>query len=61
MTRGLHWNAVWDAETALETDAWTAEFRIPLSQLRYSDKNEQVWACTPGVGSTGIRKRTSGI
>jgi len=29
------WNAVWDAKTAIDSLGWTAEFRIPLSQLRY--------------------------
>ena len=37
------WDAVWDAKTALEDSAWTAEFRIPFSQLRYADREEQVW------------------
>jgi hypothetical protein len=37
------WNAVWDGKTAVEENAWTAEFRIPLSQLRYSRQAEQVW------------------
>jgi hypothetical protein len=37
------WDAVWDGKTALEDDAWTAEFRIPLSQLRYGPQDEQVW------------------
>ena len=39
----LSWNAVWDVKTAIERDAWTAEFRIPLSQLRYLSGAEQIW------------------
>jgi hypothetical protein len=39
----LNWNAVWEGKTALEDSAWTAEMRIPFSQLRYNDKEEQVW------------------
>ncbi|KPK84997.1 MAG: hypothetical protein AMS27_08530 [Bacteroides sp. SM23_62_1] len=38
-----NWDAVWDGKTALEDSAWTAEMKIPLSQLRYPDKEEQVW------------------
>jgi hypothetical protein len=38
-----NWNAVWDGKVAYEDSAWTAEFRIPLSQLRYAIKDEQVW------------------
>ncbi len=29
------WDAVWDVEVAREADGWTAEFRIPFSQLRF--------------------------
>lgn len=39
----VNWNAVWYAKTTVEDSAWTAEFEIPLSQLRYSDDKEQVW------------------
>ena len=38
-----NWNAVWDGKVGTEKGAWTAEFRIPLSQLRYSNKREQIW------------------
>jgi hypothetical protein len=37
------WDAVWDGKVAYEADAWTAEARIPLSQLRYSSQDVQVW------------------
>ncbi len=39
----LNWNPVWKAKTGLEDSAWVAEYEIPLSQLRYSSKDEQVW------------------
>jgi hypothetical protein len=38
-----NWNAVWKVKTGLEDSAWVAEYEIPLSQLRYSNKKEQVW------------------
>jgi hypothetical protein len=31
------WNGVWDVATTVDAQGWTAEFRIPLSQLRYAD------------------------
>lgn len=37
------WNAVWDVRTGREADAWTAEFAIPFSQLRYARRDQQVW------------------
>ena len=39
----LNWNAVWKVKTGLEDSAWVAEYEIPLSQLRYSGKDGQVW------------------
>jgi hypothetical protein len=39
----FNWNAVWYGKTGIEDSAWTAEFEIPLSQLRYSSDQEQVW------------------
>lgn len=30
------WDAVWDVATTVDSLGWTAEFRIPLSQLRYT-------------------------
>jgi hypothetical protein len=37
------WDAVWYGKVGMEEDAWTAEYRIPLSQLRYGPHDEQVW------------------
>ncbi len=36
------WNAVWTGKVAHDEHGWTAEFLIPLSQLRYDPKNT-VW------------------
>ena len=30
------WNGIWDVATRIDSLGWTAEFRIPLSQLRYT-------------------------
>jgi hypothetical protein len=43
MNWDFNWNAVWKAKVGLEDSAWVAEYEIPLSQLRYSNKDEQVW------------------
>jgi len=37
------WNGVWDVATAVDSLGWTAEFRIPLSQLRYADAPEHTF------------------
>lgn len=31
----LAWDAVWDARTSVDDDGWSAELRIPFSQLRF--------------------------
>src|SRR6478672_1322053 len=35
------WDPVWDLATAVDSLGWTAELRIPLSQLRYSTGNDR--------------------
>ena len=34
----VNWDAVWDVATRIDSLGWTAEYRIPLSQLHYSSK-----------------------
>ena len=45
----LSWDAVWDVAVATDAQGWTAEFRIPLSQIRFnSDVGEQTWGINFG-------------
>ena len=37
-TEDLAWDAVWDAVARRDSAGWTAEIRIPLSQLRFSTR-----------------------
>jgi hypothetical protein len=37
------WDPVWDGKVAHDESGWTAEFRVPLNQLRYAPQDEQVW------------------
>jgi hypothetical protein len=37
------WNGVWDVATSVDSLGWTAEFRIPLSQLRYAKAEEHTF------------------
>ena len=37
------WDPVWDAAAARDSLGWTAEIRIPLSQLRFPATPTQVW------------------
>ncbi|MCI0706583.1 MAG: carbohydrate binding family 9 domain-containing protein [Ignavibacteriae bacterium] len=36
------WDAVWEAAGQRDAQGWTAEFRIPLSQLRFNDASEEL-------------------
>jgi hypothetical protein len=38
------WDAVWDVATRVDSAGWTAEFRIPLSQLRYGRQRQHTFA-----------------
>ncbi len=41
----VNWDAVWDVATGVDSLGWTAEFRIPYSQLRFAPRvsGERVW------------------
>ena len=50
------WDPVWEVATAVDSAGWTAEFRIPLSQLRFpraAEGAERTW----GVNFTRILAR----
>ena len=53
----MSWDPIWDVATAVDDKGWTAEMRIPLSQLRFGDKEEQVWGLN--VRRTLFRKNES--
>jgi len=37
------WDPVWEVATSRDDQGWTAEFRIPYSQLRFRNHPEQTW------------------
>jgi hypothetical protein len=39
----ITWDAVWDVATRIDSLGWTAEFRIPLSQIRYPSAAEHTF------------------
>lgn len=45
------WNAVWLTAVKIDSQGWTAEFKIPYSALRFPKKDVQTW------GINFIRKR----
>ncbi|MEA5459157.1 DUF5916 domain-containing protein [Arcicella sp. LKC2W] len=37
------WNPIWFAKTHTDNKGWTAEIKIPLSQLRFGNEPDKVW------------------
>ncbi|GAB3995563.1 hypothetical protein GCM10028807_36050 [Spirosoma daeguense] len=37
------WNPIWYGKTHVDSTGWTAEVKIPLSQLRYGNEPSKVW------------------
>ncbi len=37
------WNPIWYTKTNMDEEGWTAEMKIPLSQLKFSKSSELVW------------------
>ncbi len=42
-SRDFTYNPVWEAKVHTDSVGWTAEIRIPFSQLRYNTATEQLW------------------
>jgi hypothetical protein len=38
-----NWNPIWFAKTHIDSTGWTAEVKIPFSQLRYGNEADKVW------------------
>ncbi|HEX6333756.1 MAG TPA: DUF5916 domain-containing protein, partial [Flavisolibacter sp.] len=39
----VSWNPIWYGKTKVDDKGWTAEVKIPLSQLRYGNEKDKVW------------------
>jgi len=42
-SRDYSFDPVWEVETAVDSLGWTAEMRIPFTQLRFNPGREQMW------------------
>src|SRR5574341_442970 len=51
------WDPVWEAKTRVDSLGWTAELKIPFSQLRFPRDSIQTW----GVQVTRITRRLNEI
>jgi hypothetical protein len=37
------WNPIWSTKALIDDEGWSAEMKIPLSQLRFSGDQNQIW------------------
>ncbi len=43
MNRDYNWDPIWYVDTAIDSLGWTAEMKIPFTQLRFSRKGDSGW------------------
>ncbi len=57
------WNPIWFAKTHMDEAGWTAEVKIPLSQLRYGNEPDKVWGLQINAAFLSAKKngRTGSI
>lgn len=53
------WDGVWDVGTQIDSLGWTAEFRIPFSQLRYANKSAHEFGFAVWRDIERYKERTS--
>ena len=41
--RNESWDGIWESETIVDNEGWSAEIKIPFSQLRFNEAKEMVW------------------
>ena len=53
------WDAVWDVATRVDSAGWTAEFRIPFSQMRYANRESHTFGFAVWRDIERYKERTS--
>lgn len=38
-----NWDAIWEGKASVNQEGWSAEFKIPLRELRFDEGSEQTW------------------
>ena len=39
----INWDAIWEGKSAIHDNGWSAEFRIPFRELRFSNGDNHAW------------------
>ncbi|MCK5087219.1 MAG: carbohydrate binding family 9 domain-containing protein, partial [Melioribacteraceae bacterium] len=37
------WDGIWEVEVTIDDEGWTAEFKIPFSQMRFKEADDMKW------------------
>ena len=53
------WDGIWDVGTRIDSLGWTAEFKIPFSQLRYANQPSHVFGFSVWRDIERFKERTS--
>jgi hypothetical protein len=53
------WDAIWDVGTRIDSAGWTAEFRIPFSQMRYAKRPSHTFGFAIWRDIERYKERTS--
>lgn len=53
------WDGVWEGRAHIDSLGWTAEMKIPFSQLRFERDSSYVWGLTSKDSLAGIMKMTT--
>ncbi len=53
------WDAIWDVATRIDSLGWTAEFRIPFSQMRYANATSHTFGIAIWRDIERYKERTS--
>ena len=54
-----NWNPIWFMKTSVDDKGWCAEMKIPLSQLRFGKKDEQIWGLQVSRNIFRLQERSS--
>ncbi len=54
-----NWNPIWYHRTAIDSLGWTSEVKIPFSQLRFGNQEEQLWGIQVQRRDFGADERSS--
>ena len=56
----ISWNPIWYVKTAITSEGWSAEMKIPLTQLRFGKAAQQTWGLQLRRRFSAMKRNPSG-